>query len=208
MIRTTIAALLLVLSTTLCAQESEIKANPEVNAKANPQVILHTSLGDITLSLFATKAPESVANFIQYVNDGYYNGTIFHRVISSFMIQGGGFTADLKQKATRASIKNEADNRLGNRRGTISMARTQNPHSATSQFFINVQDNNALNHSSPANSRSWGYAVFGEVIDGMDVVDDIRFVETGPAGRFPSDVPKETVVIESAELVGTTVDGT
>ena len=161
----------------------------------NPQVTIHTSRGDIRLELDPANAPISVANFLQYANDGFYDGTIFHRIISHFMIQGGGMTADMQRKPTREPIINEADNGLKNLRGTIAMARTNDVNSATSQFFINVEINGALDHTGPENSRSWGYAVFGRVIEGMDVVDDIRFVETGR-----NDVPLEPVTIESVEV--------
>jgi peptidyl-prolyl cis-trans isomerase B (cyclophilin B) len=162
-------------------------------------VKLNTSLGVITLELNAEKAPLSVANFESYVRDGFYNGTIFHRVIGNFMIQGGGLEPGMKQKETKDPIKNEADNGLQNLRGTIAMARTQDPHSATAQFFINVVDNAFLNHTAP-NAQGWGYCVFGQVTDGMDVVDAIRKVKTGRSG-FYQDVPAEDVVIVSAELV-------
>ena len=161
----------------------------------NPQVTIHTNHGDIRLELFPKEAPISVANFLQYANDGFYNGTIFHRVISHFMIQGGGMTAEMTRKETRPTIVNEADNGLKNARGTIAMARTNIVDSASSQFYINVEVNASLDHVSKENSRTWGYAVFGKVIEGMDVVDDIRFVETDPR-----DVPKETVLIESVEV--------
>ncbi len=164
-------------------------------ASTNPQVTIHTSKGDIQLELYADKAPVTVENFLQYVRDGFYEGTIFHRVISHFMIQGGGFTADMQQKATRDPIRNEAENGLKNLRGTIAMARTTDPNSATAQFFINVELNPNLDHTSTANSREWGYAVFGHVTEGMDVVDDIRFVRTAPNDR-----PLEPVVIESVEI--------
>ena len=162
---------------------------------ANPEVTIHTSKGDIRLELFAEKAPVSVENFLQYAKDGFYSGTIFHRVITHFMIQGGGFSAPMEKKVTREPIQNEAANGLSNERGTIAMARTTDPHSATAQFFINVEINANLDHISEENSRSWGYAVFGKVIDGMDVVDDIRFVPTNAR-----DVPDEAVVIESVEI--------
>jgi len=161
----------------------------------NPQVTIHTSKGDIRMELYPQQAPISVENFLQYANDGFYEGTIFHRVISHFMIQGGGMTPDMARKETRDPITNEADNGLSNTRGTVSMARTNDVNSATSQFFINVELNGALNHVSTDNSRTWGYAVFGRVVDGMEVVDDIRFVETGPG-----DVPVEVVMIESVEV--------
>jgi cyclophilin family peptidyl-prolyl cis-trans isomerase len=172
-----------------------------LRAEDNPTVVLHTSLGDIRLELFADKAPKSVENFLGYARSGYYNGTIFHRVISHFMIQGGGFTPDMEKKPTGEPIVNEANNGLSNKRGTIAMARTNHPHSATAQFFINVQDNINLDHTGETDSRSWGYAVFGRVTDGMDVVDKIRFVQTGRVGPY-GDVPVEPVIIESVEVVG------
>lgn len=160
---------------------------------------LHTNHGVITLKLFADKAPETVANFEQYVRDGHYDGTIFHRVIGNFMIQGGGFEPGMKQKSTRAPIKNEAHNGLSNTIGTIAMARTMEPHSASAQFFINVADNHFLNHSAPT-VQGWGYAVFGEVVEGMDVVDKIKAVATTmKAGH--QDVPVDDVIIEKAEVV-------
>ncbi len=160
---------------------------------------LHTNHGVITLQLFADKAPETVANFIQYVKDGHYDNTIFHRVISNFMIQGGGFEPGMEQKGTRAPIKNEANNGLSNKTGTIAMARTMEPHSASAQFFINVKDNSFLDHSAPT-IQGWGYTVFGEVVDGMDVVNAIKEVKTtSRAGH--QDVPAEDVIIEKAEIV-------
>jgi len=164
-------------------------------AVINPQVTLHTNRGDIRLELYAQKAPKTVENFLQYANDGFYEGTIFHRVISHFMIQGGGMTIDMQSKSTRDPVNNEADNGLKNLRGTIAMARTNEVHSATSQFFINVEVNGALDHVDKENSRNWGYAVFGRVTEGMEVVDDIRFVPTDPR-----DVPTEAVIIESVEV--------
>ncbi|OWJ94823.1 peptidylprolyl isomerase [Pseudomonas sp. A46] len=159
---------------------------------------LHTNHGVITLQLFEDKAPETVANFKQYVKSGHYDGTIFHRVIGNFMIQGGGFEPGMKQKATRAPIKNEANNGLSNKVGTIAMARTMEPHSASAQFFINVADNSFLNHSAPT-VQGWGYAVFGEVVEGMDVVNKIKAVATTmKAGH--QDVPVEDVIIEKAEI--------
>lgn len=166
----------------------------------NPKVVIHTSMGDIGLELFADKAPVSVENFIRYANSGFYDGTVFHRVISHFMIQGGGLTADLQDKPTSEPIVNEAINGLSNKRGTIAMARTGNPHSATSQFFINVQDNGNLDYTDQNSSRGWGYAVFGKVTSGMDVVDKIRFVETKTVPPY-SDVPVEPVVINSVDVI-------
>ncbi len=165
-----------------------------------PNVKLETSLGDIVIELNQEKAPNTVANFINYVEAGFYNGTVFHRVIGNFMIQGGGFTEDFSQKETNASIKNEANNGLSNVTGSIAMARTGDPHSATAQFFINVVDNNFLDFRSE-DQAGWGYAVFGNVIEGMDVVDKIRSVETAGKGPFPTDAPVENVVIISASVV-------
>ena len=159
-------------------------------------VTLDTSHGNIVIELDAEKAPVSVENFLNYVNDGFFDGTIFHRVIPNFMIQGGGFLPDMIQKQTQDPIKNEADNGLSNDRGTIAMARTNDPHSATSQFFINHKDNAFLNHSSPT-GQGWGYCVFGKVTDGMDVVDAIAAVATGNSGGH-GDVPLEDVVINKA----------
>ena len=172
---------------------------PQTQNTESPTVILHTNHGAITLELFEEQAPQSVANFIEYARDGHYDGTLFHRVISNFMIQGGGFDTDFNQKSTRAPIENEADNGLSNDRGTLAMARTNDPHSATSQFFINVTDNDFLNHRSQASGQTWGYAVFGRVVDGMDVVDTIREVDTGRRGMH-QDVPVENVIIERVEL--------
>ena len=164
---------------------------------SNPQVELHiTGLGVITLELDAEKAPKSTENFLAYVNKGHYNNTIFHRVIPGFMVQGGGFEPDMKQKPTDAPIDNEANNGLKNNNYTIAMARTQAPHSATAQFFINVSDNDFLNHTAPS-LQGWGYAVFGKVVKGTEVVDQIKGVKTGRNG-FHDDVPKEPVVIEKA----------
>ena len=157
-------------------------------------VTLHTSMGDISLELDAEKAPKTVANFLQYARDGFYDGTIFHRVINNFMIQGGGMTADMAQKQTRAPVDNEANNGLKNTTGTVAMARTNDPHSATAQFFINVSDNGFLDHTAPT-AQGWGYAVFGRVTAGMDVVEKIKAVATGNKG-FHQDVPKEAVTIE------------
>lgn len=165
-------------------------------AEQSPRVRLETSMGNIVLELDAERAPATVENFLAYVNDGFYDGTIFHRVIDGFMIQGGGYTADFSRKTTRAPIKNEADNGLGNKRGTISMARTRDPHSATAQFFINVADNAALDHTSQ-DARGWGYAVFGRVVEGMDVVDKIRTQPTGVQGGL-RDVPNQTITIVRA----------
>ncbi len=159
------------------------------------QVVMETSLGNITLELDAEKAPATVQNFLQYVDDGFYDGTIFHRVIDNFMIQGGGFNDKMREQTTRAPIKNEADNQLPNDRYTIAMARTSDPHSATAQFFINTKNNDFLNHSAP-DARGWGYAVFGKVIAGQDVVDEISNAQTKRHGGH-ADVPAEPIIIKT-----------
>ncbi|MBS3744297.1 MAG: peptidyl-prolyl cis-trans isomerase [Wenzhouxiangellaceae bacterium] len=165
-----------------------------------PSVIIHTSRGDITVELYEDQAPVTVENFLSYVRNGFYDGTIFHRVIPGFMIQGGGFTPELAPKPNDAPIENEADNGLSNQRGTIAMARTNEPDSATSQFFINVVDNSAsLDHRGKQSGRTWGYAVFGRVTEGMNVVDEIRFVQTEARGPHQN-VPIEPVLIESVEV--------
>ena len=165
-------------------------------------ILLKTNKGDITIELFAKEAPETVANFLRYVDDGFYKGTIFHRVIANFMIQGGGFTADMNQKSTKAPIKNEAANGLKNERGTLAMARTSDPNSATAQFFINVVNNDFLNFRSP-DPRGIGYCVFGKVVKGLDVVDAIKGVRTGNKGMH-QDVPVEAVEILDAVRVPAT----
>lgn len=163
------------------------------------KVKLSTNHGDIVLQLDAEKAPLTTENFVQYVKDGHYNGTVFHRVIKGFMIQGGGFEAGMNQKKTRSSIQNEADNGLKNKKYSIAMARTMDPHSASAQFFINASDNDFLNHSGK-NTQGWGYAVFGEVIEGREVVDAIEQVATGSKAGH-QDVPKDDVIIEKAEII-------
>ena len=162
-------------------------------------VKLHTNFGVITLELFADKAPVTVENFKQNVRDGHYDNTIFHRVISNFMVQGGGFEPGMKEKGTRAPIKNEANNGVSNEIGTVAMARTMDPHSASAQFFINVADNSFLNHTAE-NTQGWGYAVFGKVSEGMDVVEKIKGVSTTSRSGH-QDVPADDVIIERAELV-------
>jgi peptidyl-prolyl cis-trans isomerase B (cyclophilin B) len=161
-------------------------------------VLLKTNHGDIKINLFEDAAPKTVANFLSYVEDGFYNGTIFHRVIGNFMIQGGGFESGLEQKTTKDPIENEADNGKSNKVGTLAMARTNDPHSATAQFFINVKDNDFLDFTA-ANSQGFGYCVFAEVVEGMDVVEKIKGVQTGNMGMH-QDVPLEDVVIESATV--------
>jgi len=164
------------------------------------KVKLSTNHGDIVLQLNADKAPDTVANFIEYVKAGHYENTVFHRVIGNFMIQGGGFEPGMKEKTDkRAPIKNEANNGLPNKKYSVAMARTMDPHSASAQFFINVADNSFLNHTAPT-TQGWGYAVFGEVIEGQDVVDAIKGVATGSKAGH-QDVPKEDVIIEKAEII-------
>ena len=169
------------------------------SAYANPKVLMETSKGNITIELFEKEAPITVKNFLSYVSEGFYNNLIFHRVIKNFMIQGGGMDSEMRQKDTKAQIKNEARKGLGNNRGTLAMARTNVINSATAQFFINVKDNDFLNHTDNT-SRGFGYAVFGEVVNGMDVVDSIARVETGMFNGF-GDVPKEPIIIKNVSVV-------
>ena len=173
-----------------------IFAGSALSADINPKVVLDTSKGKIVLELYPDNAPETVKNFLSYIDAKYYDGTIFHRVIPNFMIQGGGFTTDMKRKNPQAPIKNEADKGLKNDRGTIAMARTGDPHSATAQFFINTKNNDFLNHKSKT-QQGWGYTAFGKVIEGMKTVNAISAVKTGTRGGF-RDVPAEPVVIKSA----------
>jgi peptidyl-prolyl cis-trans isomerase B (cyclophilin B) len=195
-----IAIVLLLISFQNFAVESASTTN-------NPtQVLLQTSAGDITLELYPAKAPKSVANFLNYVEDGFYNDTIFHRVIDDFMIQGGGFTTDYQKKSTYAPIMNEADNGLRNTVGTIAMARTSDPHSATAQFFINVKNNSFLDFREKT-PRAWGYAVFGRVTKGMDVVAKMKSIPTGAAGPFGSDVPQTQIIIQNVSIITATDSG-
>jgi peptidyl-prolyl cis-trans isomerase B (cyclophilin B) len=181
------------------AASAPIHSTQGTSMSSHPHVKLHTNKGDMLIELDADKAPKTVENFLAYVKEGFYDGTIFHRVINNFMIQGGGFEPGMKQKQTHAPIENEANNGLKNDRYTLAMARTADPHSATAQFFINVANNDFLNFTAPT-SNGWGYAVFGQVIEGTDVVDEIKKVKTGNKG-FHQDVPVEDVIIESATLV-------
>ena len=178
---------------------SAVASEKKAEERKNPMVVMETSLGTIKIELLEDKAPITVKNFLEYVDDGYYDGTVFHRVIGNFMIQGGGFTPDMKQKDTKPPIKNEADNGLENKRGTLAMARTNVVDSATSQFFINVVDNEFLNHQEKS-AQGYGYAVFGRVVEGMDVVDKIKTVSTTTKG-FHQDVPEEPVIIKSVKRV-------
>ena len=191
--RTLILSMMLFLTSTLSFATGNNMSDTQTKVK------LTTTLGEIIIQLDTKKAPVSSANFLTYVNEGFYNGTIFHRVIPDFMAQGGGFDTGFNQKAVHAPIKNEANNGLTNRRGTLAMARTNDPNSATAQFFINLKDNSFLNHTSQTSS-GWGYAVFGEVIEGMDVVDAMAKQPTGNRGGH-QDVPKTDIVIKKAEVV-------
>lgn len=191
--------LALALSVMLSVPALGIAAEPAPVGSPSPAVKLETTMGDIILRLDSAKAPESVANFVAYVKAGHYDGTIFHRVISNFMIQAGGMTSDMKEKPTQKPIKNEAANGLKNKKYTVAMARTNDPHSASSQFFINVKDNDFLDYKSPS-GQGWGYAVFGKVLKGQEVVDKIKAVPTGNRGMH-SDVPREPVIIKKATIV-------
>jgi peptidyl-prolyl cis-trans isomerase B (cyclophilin B) len=184
---------------TLIVLGAVVTAGASMAVAANPKVEMETSKGKMVIELYLEKAPETVKNFLNYVKAKFYDGTIFHRVIPKFMIQGGGFTSDMKRKSGGAPIKNEADNGLKNDRGTIAMARTGDPHSATAQFFINTIDNDGLNHKSKT-QQGWGYVVFGKVITGMDVVDAISAVKTVTRGGY-RDVPAETIQINSAKVL-------
>lgn len=190
-----VVASLLLIPFTVTAQAQ----HKETNTMSLPRVKLQTNKGDIILELNPAKAPVTTENFLSYVKDGFYDGVIFHRVIKRFMIQGGGFEPGLKQKDTKAPIQNEANNGLANEKYTIAMARTSDPHSASAQFFINTNNNDFLNHTSPS-PQGWGYAVFGKVVEGQSVVDDIEGVRTGSRG-FHQDVPVEDVIIEKAAVV-------
>ncbi|MET0332135.1 MAG: peptidylprolyl isomerase [Dyella sp.] len=193
-------ALLLVMSPlSLLAQTTAPAA-----ARPDPTVVLHTSLGDITLQLYPDKAPKSVANFMQYVRDGFYSGTVFHRAINGYLVQGGLYTRDLQPKRTRAAVPSEADNGLSNLRGTIAVARGGDPNSGTSQFFVNLVDNRRLDYVGNQSGMTWGYAVFGKVVQGMDVIDKIAALPSRAQGPFASDVPTTLVTIDSANVVGET----
>ncbi|MCO6439831.1 MAG: peptidyl-prolyl cis-trans isomerase [Nitrococcus mobilis] len=187
----------LLISLSLLLLGPMLAAAPAQNA---PRVLFETSAGRFVAELYPQQAPMTVKNFLRYVREGFYDGTIFHRVISGFVIQGGGYTADFERKPTHSPIKNEADNGLRNERGTLSMARTRDPDSATSQFFINLADNAALNRRS-ASAAGAGYAVFGKVVEGMDVIDEIAQTETGSAGPFPRDVPRPAIVILDVQVL-------
>jgi len=192
-------AALLVFGLGAVSQAASSTSTQGQSMSTSPRVKLQTSMGDMVIQLDAEKAPKTVENFLTYVKEGFYDGTIFHRVISNFMIQGGGFEPGMKQKSTNEAVENEANNGLKNNRYTLAMARTSDPHSATAQFFINVSDNDFLNFTSPT-PNGWGYAVFGEVVEGTEVVDQIKGVKTGTKG-FHQDVPTDDVIIEKATVI-------
>lgn len=195
-----LATLLLILSPTLAAQAA--KPAPTATATPPPQVVLRTSQGEITLELYPDKAPKSVANFLQYVRDGFYDGTVLHRAIPGYLVQGGLYTRDLQPKRTRSAVASEADNGLSNLRGTVAVARGADPNSGTAQFFFNLVDNRRLDFVGTQSGLTWGYTVFGKVVKGMDVVDKIAALPTRPLGPFAGDVPNPLVLIESAHVVG------
>ena len=184
----------------LCLSFTALAASPPASPPATPKIEIKTNLGAITLELYPEQAPKTVENFLKYANSGFYKGTVFHRVIDNFMIQGGGYDVNLREKETQAAIRNEANNGLKNEIYTVAMARTGNPHSATAQFFINTRDNDFLNHTAP-NASGWGYTVFGKVVKGQEVVMKISKVRTGPKAFLPGEVPQETVLIEDVKVL-------
>jgi peptidyl-prolyl cis-trans isomerase A (cyclophilin A) len=202
MLKAALASLLLALPAAALAQQQAKPAAPTPGPVDHPRVVVHTSQGDFTLELFPEKAPKSVANFLQYVRDGFYDGTVFHRVVDGYMIQGGLYSRDLTQRRTRAPIASEADNGLSNLRGTVSVARGADANSGTSQFFVNLVDNRRLDYVSNQSGLTWGFAVFGKVVQGMDTVDKIAKVPTKAQGPFVGDVPNPLVIINSAQVVG------
>ena len=193
---------LLILLAALPAPALRAQDARPATAAANPEVVLHTSQGDITLELYPDKAPKSVANFLQYVRDGFYDGTLLHRAIPGYLVQGGLYTRDLQAKRTRSAIPSEADNGLSNLRGTVAVARAADPNSGTAQFFFNLVDNRRLDFVGNQSGLTWGYTVFGKVTKGMDVVDKIAALPTRALGPFAGDVPNPLVLIESAHVIG------
>ncbi len=206
MSRLLLSLALLALSPALLAVQARPATAPATAAPPppRPEVLLHTSMGDITLELYPDKSPKSVANFLEYVRDGFYDGTVFHRVINGYLIQGGLYTRQLTPRRTRAPVPAEADNGLSNLRGTVAVARGAAPNSGTSQFFINLVDNRRLDYTGSQSGLTWGYTVFGKVIKGMKVVDKIAKLPTHAQGPFAGDVPEPLVVIESAKVIGDT----
>jgi peptidyl-prolyl cis-trans isomerase A (cyclophilin A) len=197
-----LTALFLLAAPLASAQTAKPAATTETPAADNPTVIVHTSLGDITVQLFADKSPKSVANFLRYVHEGFYAGTTFHRVIPGYLIQGGLYTKDLQPRRTHSPVASEADNGLSNLRGTLAVARGADPNSGTSQFFINLVDDRRLDYVGNQSGLTWGYTVFGKVMKGMDVVDKIANVPTRGQGPFAADVPNPPVIIESVSVAG------
>lgn len=202
MLKSLLATLLLILPLTLTAQTAKPAPPAAAAAAPPPQVLLRTSQGEITLELYPDKAPKSVANFLQYVRDGFYDGTLLHRAIPGYLVQGGLYTRDLQPRRTRPAVSSEADNGLSNLRGTVAVARGADPNSGTAQFFFNLVDNRRLDFVGNQSGLTWGYAVFGKVIKGMDVVDKIAALPTRALGPFAGDVPDPLVLIESAHVVG------
>ncbi|MEO8777193.1 MAG: peptidylprolyl isomerase [Rhodanobacter sp.] len=202
MLKSLLAALLLIVPLTVAAQTAKPASAAPAAPAAEPEVLLHTSQGDITLQLYPDKAPKSVANFLQYVRDGFYDGTLLHRVIPGYLVQGGLYTRELQPKRTRPAIPSEADNGLSNLRGTIAVARGADPNSGTAQFFFNLVDNRRLDFVGNQSGLTWGFAVFGKVIKGMEVLDKIAVLPTRPLGPFSGDVPNPLVVIDSARVIG------
>lgn len=201
MFKAVLASVLLALPLAAVAQQA---AKPPANAGTteHPRVVMHTTQGDFTLELYPEKAPKSVANFLQYVRDGFYDGTVFHRVVNGYLVQGGLYGRDLTQRRTRAAIPSEADNGLFNLRGTVAVARGADANSGTSQFFVNLVDNRRLDYVSNQSGLTWGFAVFGKIVSGMDVVDKIAGLPTRAQGPFVGDVPNPLVIIDSANVVG------
>jgi len=202
MFKALFASVLLALPVASMAQQTAKPAAPATGSVEHPRVVMHTSQGDFTLELFPEKAPKSVANFLQYVRDGFYDGTVFHRVVNGYLVQGGLYSRDLTQRRTRAAIPSEADNGLSNLRGTVAVARGGDPNSGTSQFFVNLVDNRRLDYVGNQTGLTWGFAVFAKIASGMDVVDKIAALPTRAQGPFVGDVPNPLVIIDSATVVG------
>jgi peptidyl-prolyl cis-trans isomerase A (cyclophilin A) len=200
-----LTALFLLASPLAIAQTAKPAATTATPAADNPSVIVHTSQGDITLQLFADKSPKSVANFLRYVHEGFYAGTVFHRVIPGYLVQGGLYTKELQPRRTHSPVQSEADNGLSNLRGTVAVARGADPNSGTSQFFVNLVDDRRLDYVGNQSGLTWGYTVFGKVVKGMDVVDKIANLPTRGQGPFAADVPNPPVIIESVNVVGEAV---
>ncbi|HEY4294290.1 peptidylprolyl isomerase [Luteibacter sp.] len=201
MLRAFVVSTLLALPVATFAQAAKPATQPPAVGE-HPRVLMHTSQGDFTLELFPEKAPKSVANFLQYARDGFYDGTVFHRVVNGYMVQGGLYSRDLTQRRTRAPIPSEADNGLSNLRGTVAVARGTDPNSGTSQFFVNLVDNRRLDYVGNQSSLTWGFAVFGKIVSGMDTIDKIAALPTRAQGPFVGDVPNPLVIIDSANVVG------